>query len=112
MGSSRAAVWALAASLTQASLAAAQPKPLPQVQLKAAGDLVKKAIARSQAGDHVQAIELYQQAFLLIPQPILLSNIGAEYQLAQQPADAVVYFCKYLAAEPEGARPRQVRSAK
>ena len=101
MGSLRAAAWALIASLTQASLAAAQPKP--QVQLQAAGDLVKKAIARSQAGDHVQAIELYQQAFLIIPQPILLSNMGAEYQLAQQPAEAVVYFCKYLAAEPEGA---------
>ena len=39
----------------------AQPKPT-QAQIQAAGDLVKKAIAKSQAGDHTLAIELYQQA--------------------------------------------------
>ncbi len=89
-------------ALASSRLALAQPKPTP-VQLQAAGDLVKKAIARSQAGDHTLAIELYQQAFTIIPQPILLSNIGAEYQLEQKPADAVTYFCKYLAAEPDGA---------
>ena len=106
MGSSRAASWALigalGASLASSSLAVAQPRPT-QVQIQAAGDLVKKAIARSQAGDHTLAIELYQQAFTIIPQPILLSNIGAEYQIAQKPGDALTYFCKYLAAEPGGA---------
>lgn len=106
MGSSRATslakIGALLASLASSSLAVAQPKPT-QVQIQAAGDLVKKAIAKSQAGDHTLAIELYQQAYTIIPQPILLSNIGAEYQLSQQPADAVTYFCKYLAAEPAGA---------
>ncbi len=102
MGSFRATSLALIASLTTSSLAVAQPKPT-QVQTQAAGDLVKKAIAKSQAGDHALAIELYQQAYTIIPQPVLLSNIGAEYQLAQKPTDAVTYFCKYLAAEPAGA---------
>jgi tetratricopeptide (TPR) repeat protein len=82
--------------------AQAQPKPTP-AQIQQAGDLVKKAIAKSQAGDHTLAIDLYQQAYTIIPQPLLLSNIGAEYQQAQKPADAVKYFCKYLEVDPSGS---------
>lgn len=96
---SRAVALALIAS---SGLAIAQPKPSPQ-QVQQAGDLVKKAIAKSQAGDHTLAIELYQQAYNIIPQPILLSNIGSEYQQAQKPADAVKYFCRYLEADPNGS---------
>lgn len=98
MGISRAVALALIAS---SSLAQAQPKPTQQ-QIQQAGDLVKKAIAKSQSGDHTLAIELYQQAYNIIPQPILLSNIGSEYQQAQKPADAVKYFCRYLEADPNG----------
>ena len=98
MGTSRAVALALIAGT---SLAYAQPKPSPQ-QVQQAGDLVKKAIAKSQAGDHTLAIELYEQAYNIIPQPILLSNVGSEYQQAQKPADAVKYFCRYLAADPNG----------
>src|SRR5450755_171090 len=99
MGSSRATALALIVATTTAQ---AQPKA-SQVQIQQAGDLVKKAIAKSQAGDHTLAIELYQQAYNVIPTPILLSNIGSEYQQAQKPAEAVNYFCKYLTAEPVGA---------
>lgn len=99
MGTSRAIALAL---LAGSSLAVAQPKASPQ-QIQQAGDLVKKAIAKSQAGDHTLAIELYQQAYNIVPQPILLSNIGSEYQQAQKPADAVKYFCRYLEADPNGS---------
>jgi tetratricopeptide (TPR) repeat protein len=99
MGSSRATALALIVATTTAQ---AQPKP-SQAQIQQAGDLVKKAIAKSQAGDHTLAIELYQQAYNVIPTPILLSNIGSEYQQAQKPAEAVTYFCKYLTAEPVGS---------
>jgi hypothetical protein len=99
MGSSRATALALIVATTTAQ---AQPKP-SQTQIQQAGDLVKKAIAKSQAGDHTLAIELYQQAYNVIPTPILLSNIGSEYQQAQKPSEAVLYFCKYLAAEPVGS---------
>jgi tetratricopeptide (TPR) repeat protein len=99
MGSSRATALALIVATTTAQ---AQPKP-SQAQIQQAGDLVKKAIAKSQAGDHTLAIELYQQAYNVIPTPILLSNIGSEYQQAQKPAEAVLYFCKYLTAEPVGS---------
>jgi hypothetical protein len=90
------------ALIASSAIAQAQPKPSQQ-QIQQAGDLVKKAIAKSQAGDHTLAIELYLQAYNIIPQPILLSNIGSEYQQAQKPADAVKYFCRYLVADSSGA---------
>jgi tetratricopeptide (TPR) repeat protein len=83
-------------------VASAQPKPTP-AQIQQAGELVKKAIAKSQAGDHELAIELYKQAFDIIPQPILLSNIGSEYEQDKKPVQALKYFCKYLDADPTGS---------
>ncbi|HEX2688352.1 MAG TPA: hypothetical protein VHN14_17095 [Kofleriaceae bacterium] len=67
-----------------------------------AGDLVKKAIARSQAGDHGAAIEIYLQAFAIVPNSLLLSNIGAEYQQSDEPEEALRYFCMYLNKDPTG----------
>jgi tetratricopeptide (TPR) repeat protein len=83
--------------------AAAQPSPVSEKQRQQAGELVKKAIANSQAGDHDSAIDLYLQAYAMIPTPILLSNIGSEYQSENKPTDALKYFCRYLEADPEGA---------
>ncbi|HEY4243670.1 MAG TPA: hypothetical protein VGM88_27845 [Kofleriaceae bacterium] len=70
---------------------------------KSAGDLVQKAIARSHAGEHQAAIALYRQAYELIPNPVLLSNIATELEADGQPKDALRYFCQYLAAEPQGS---------
>jgi tetratricopeptide (TPR) repeat protein len=91
------------ALLVVAGTAAAQPQPSPAAKQQAS-NLVKQAIAKSQAGDHATAIELYLQAYALIPQPLLLSNIGSEYQ--QEPGkqvEALKYFCKYLEADPTGS---------
>ena len=102
MGSLRVVAAGLALALVPA-VAAAQPnKPTPQ-QMQQAGDLVKKAIAKSQAGDHAQAIDLYNQAYLIAPAPILLSNIGSEYQQLQKPVEALKYFCKYIEADAAGS---------
>lgn len=100
MGSYRGLV--ISGVLAIAAVALAQPKPNAD-QLKQAGELVHKAIAKSQAGDHVLAIELYQQAYNVVPNSILLSNIGSEYQQAGKSQDALKYFCKYLDADPTGA---------
>jgi tetratricopeptide (TPR) repeat protein len=96
MGFSRATALALVVST---SIAQAQPKPT-QAQIQQAGDLVKKAIAKSQSGDHALAIELYQQAYNVAPNAVLLSNIGSEYEQSQKPVEAITYFCKYLVEEP------------
>ncbi len=79
------------------------PAPAPNdAQVTQAKDLVNKAIAKSQAGDHAAAIELYLQAYNIAPLPLLLSNLAAEYQQAQKPIEALKYFCKYLEIEPTG----------
>jgi hypothetical protein len=83
------------------SLAHADPQPTPQQKAKAS-ELVKSAIAKSQAGDHEAAIELYQQAHMIIPQPLLLSNIGSEYKQQGKKVEAIKYFCMYLKEDPTG----------
>jgi len=86
-----------------AGTAAADPAPSP-AQKQQASSLVKQAIAKSQSGDHSTAIELYLQAYALIPQPLLLSNIGSEYQaLPGKQVEALKYFCRYLEADPTGS---------
>jgi tetratricopeptide (TPR) repeat protein len=86
-----------------AGLAAADPpKPPSEADRKLASDLVKKAIARSQAGDHESAIEIYLQAFTLVPNSLLLSNIGAEFQQSDMLKEALDYFCRYLKEDPSG----------
>jgi hypothetical protein len=82
------------------SLALADPSPKDQQKAR---DLVKQAIAKSQAGEHEAAIELYDDAYKIIPQPLLLSNIGSEYQqIEHKEVEALGFFCKYLAADPNG----------
>jgi len=96
MGSVR--TFALVLLLAPA-VALAQPSAKDKQQ---ASDLVKKAIAKSQAGDHQSAIDLYLEAYKLIPQPLLLSNVGSEYQALRKPVEALKYFCKYIEADPMG----------
>jgi tetratricopeptide (TPR) repeat protein len=97
MGLSR---FVLACVLAVPIVAAAQPKASDKQQ---AQELVKRAIAKSQANDHLGAIDLYLDAYRLVPLAQLLSNIGTEYQSAQKPVEALKYFCKYLDAEPTGS---------
>ena len=92
----------VAAVLLAATVASAQPQPSPASKQQAS-NLVKQAIAKSQSGDHATAIELYLQAYALIPQPLLLSNIGSEYQQENKAVEALKYFCKYLEADPTGS---------
>jgi hypothetical protein len=91
------------ALLLATGTAVAQPSQPSPAQKQQASNLVKQAIAKSQAGDHATAIELYLQAYALIPQPLLLSNIGSEYQQQNKSVEALKYFCKYLDADPTGS---------
>jgi hypothetical protein len=80
--------------------AAAQPTPQQEAQAR---DLTKRAIAKSSAGNHVGAVEDYLEAYKLVPNAMLLSNIGAEYaQMKDRRADAKKYFCMYLKEDPGG----------
>src|SRR5262245_52492348 len=81
----------------------ASAEPASASAQQQASDLVKKAIAKSQAGDHEGAIKLYLDAYTLVPNPILLSNIGSEYQQVKKAVEALKYFCKYLEKDPTGS---------
>jgi tetratricopeptide (TPR) repeat protein len=91
------------ASILLAGPARAEPKGPSENDKQLAGELVKKAIARSQAGDHSAAIDIYLQAYTIVPNSILLSNIGAEFQQSGKPQEALRYFCMYLKKAPNGS---------
>jgi tetratricopeptide (TPR) repeat protein len=104
MGSPRALASLVASVLVLVpAITGAQPAKPSDTNLKKAGELVRAAISKSQAGDHSGAIELYLNAYLIVPNAALLSNIGSEYQQSNKPVEALKYFCKYLDAEPTGA---------
>ncbi len=85
-----------------ATPAMAQPRQPNRPPQDVANDLVKQAITKSQQGEHLEAIDLYLQAYSLIPQHTLLSNVGNEYQKAGKPVEALKYFCMYLEKDPTG----------
>jgi hypothetical protein len=104
-GSRSTAALVASAVLAGPALADAAPratKPPSEKDRQVASDLVKKAIAKSEAGDHGAAIELYLKAYTIVPNSLLLSNIGAEYQQSDSPKEALQYFCMYLDKDPSG----------
>jgi len=100
----------VAALAAAASPAFGDSKAPSERDRQIASDLVKKAIARSQAGDHAAAIKIYLQAYTLVPNSLLLSNIGAEFQQDGLYKEALDYFCKYLEQDPAGTNAPYARS--
>ncbi|MGE0548800.1 MAG: tetratricopeptide repeat protein [Kofleriaceae bacterium] len=99
----------LVVGTTLTSPALAQPKRQSSA-LKKAEELTKQAIAKSQAGDHEAAIELYLKAYNIEPLPLLLSNIGNEYRADGKPVEALKYLCKYLDKDPTGVNASYVKA--
>ncbi len=64
--------------------------------------LTDQAAARSRAGDHAQAIELYRQAYEVYSDTSLLVRIAHEHRLAGHAHDALAYFCSYLYINASG----------
>jgi len=96
-------IAAVLATLLIASPALADRKPPTEKDKQLAGELVKRAIAKSKQGDHDAAIAIYQQAYATVASSALLSNIGSEYQQVGKPKEALRYFCEYLEKDPVGA---------
>jgi hypothetical protein len=113
-GSRRIAVLLASALLAgPACPALADPRPASAKDQKLASELVKKAIALAEAGDHAGAIQLYNDANRVVPNVLLLPSIGAQYQELGQWDDALEYFCRYLKEDPNGVNvPFARRSAK
>lgn len=65
-------------------------------------DVLGEAAMRSDAGDHLGAIERYERAYRSGGDVELLTILGSEYHDAGKPSEAIQNFCAYLAVEPSG----------
>jgi hypothetical protein len=110
LSSSRRIAVLLASALLAGPVRPALAQPASAKNQKAASELVKRAIAKSEAGDHNAAIKLYNDAYNLAPNSLLLSNIGAQYQELGEWEDALDYFCRYLKEDPGGINAAFARS--
>jgi tetratricopeptide (TPR) repeat protein len=110
LSSSRRIAVLLASALLAGPVRPALAQPASPKNQKAASELVKRAIAKGEAGDHNAAIKLYNEAYDLAPNSLLLSNIGAQYQELGEWEDALNYFCQYLKEDPGGVNAAFARS--
>jgi tetratricopeptide (TPR) repeat protein len=86
-------------------LSAVEAQPIAsdfEDQREMASKLTNDAIAAEDAKDYAIAIALYQQAYALMPHPILEFNIGQAYMLAGDLDQAERYYQLYLTHEPDG----------
>jgi hypothetical protein len=79
-------------------------------QAKAA-ELVQKGIQLQTKHDIDGAVALYRQAYCLIPEPVLVYNMGTAYQEGNKPTDAISYFRLYLKIAPGGDLAQEAKNA-
>ncbi len=93
----------LLAALVLASLVAtpalAQPSAADRDKAR---ELTERAIVLTRKGSYAAAIPLYQRAYELSREAVLLSNIGSAYRELGQRDKALTYFCQYLEKDPAG----------
>jgi hypothetical protein len=99
----------LAVTVSLASIpAVAQPNANKQER---AAKLTQDAITRQEKGDTTGAVELYKQAYCLVPEPLLVYNIGTAFQKAGRVADAIAHFRLYLKVAPAGESSADAKNA-
>lgn len=77
---------------------------------QAAKKLVDEGIAAQDAKDYDKAIELYQQAYALVPHSILMFNIGQAHRLAGRLDRAVPLYEYFLELDPDGPESEAARA--
>lgn len=90
---------ALALVAVAVAPAVAQPS---DAEREKARELTERAIGLSRKGSYTAAIPLYQRAYELSREAVLLSNIGSAYRELGQRDKALGYFCQYLEIDPAG----------
>lgn len=97
------------ASVLPIGVAHAQPAAVDKDKAKTAKQYVDAGLAAQSAKDYDTAVTLYKKAYELVPHPVLLFNIGQAHRLAGQMDDAVAYYQRYLAADPNGPQAATAR---
>lgn len=93
----------LLASIFAAGLALADT-PIEEARAK-----TRQATAAYNLGQYDRAAELYEQAYTLVQDPVLLYNVGQSYRLAGKPERALVAYKSFLrSAKPDAKTRRQV----
>ncbi|HRC56670.1 MAG TPA: tetratricopeptide repeat protein [Kofleriaceae bacterium] len=86
--------WVAAGSVAQA-------QAVPSERSRAR-ELTERAISEARKGEYAAAIALYQRAYDLSQEAVLLSNIGSAYQSLGDLDQSLTFFCRYLATDPDG----------
>ncbi len=84
------------------SVAEAKPKKLSQADKDKAKKYFEDAKALQDSGEYAGAADSYKKAYAIIPEPLLLFNIGQVYRLDGKKRLAYDYYKRYLEAEPDG----------
>jgi tetratricopeptide (TPR) repeat protein len=96
--------WLVLAVLVFCALApvAARAETGPEKRAQAK-ELYERATRFYDVGKYGEAIESYEQAYLLMEDPALLYNIGQAYRLWDRPEEAIRSYKNYLRKRPEAS---------
>jgi tetratricopeptide (TPR) repeat protein len=87
---------------TDESPEAPEATPPTAEQVASAREHYARGKAAQDAGDFDVASEEYLEAYEAFPQPLLLYNVAQVKRLGGSSAEAIKYYEKYLAADPDG----------
>lgn len=73
-----------------------------RAQLRHAREAYQRGAKHQEQAEYEQAIQAYEEAYDLSQNPALWFNIGQAYRLWGKRTQAIDYYQKYLAAEPNG----------
>ena len=74
-----------------------------------ASEHVKRGDEFKDGGDYEAAAREYQQAYALVPHPVLFFNLAQVYRLKGDREQALEYYERYLAGDPDGRASGQAR---
>jgi tetratricopeptide (TPR) repeat protein len=74
-----------------------------------ASQYVDAGIAAQRRGEYDAAIDLYKQAYQVVPHPVLIFDMAQAHRLAGHIEQALALYARYLALDPDGAEAGNAR---